>query len=78
MVSGDGSEKAYLFQPSDTNPLTYTLVWSKLFSDTVGGSSIADINDDGISEFVVANYENNNIDVYTFQLSRPRRIDDIN
>ena len=66
LVSGDGAERAYLFAPLDTNPIQYNLVWTELFSGyTVGGTAIADLDGDGINEFVIPLYESNTCFVYT-------------
>ena len=48
---------AYLFKPSDVGQaLTYELAWSQHFDgDTIGGMSLADINNDGFIEFVLYN-----------------------
>jgi hypothetical protein len=70
LVAGDGSEYLYLFEPvANTNPLEYKLTWSQLFKDkTVGGTSIADINGDGIAEIIAAIYEANTCVIFTFKL----------
>lgn len=66
LVAGDGAEQLYLFEPSDVGTvLSYKLAWSQDFNDTVGGISIADINGDGVNEFVVAIYEKGLCYVFT-------------
>lgn len=71
LVAGDGAEKLYLFEPINTSqePATWQLVWSQDFKDTVGGISIADINNDGVNEFAVAVYEKNVCYIYTLVTS---------
>ena len=66
--AGDGSQYAYLFEPVLTNnKLSYNLVWKELYKGyTVGGISVADINNDGYSEFTVPIYEGKAVKVYTF------------
>lgn len=67
LVSGDGSEQAYLFEPSESSPPSYKLVWSQLYKGfTIGGISIADVNGDGINEIIIAVYESNKCYVYSF------------
>lgn len=74
LVSGDGAEKAYLFEPMDTNPVQYNLIWSKLYSGyTVGGTGIADLDGDGINEFIIPIYENNTCYIYTLENVKHRR-----
>jgi len=70
LVAGDGSEYLYLFEPiANTNPLQYKLTWNQLFKGyTVGGTSIADINGDGIVEIIAAIYEANTCVIFTFKL----------
>ena len=66
LVAGDGAEYLYLFEPSPIGQeLSYNLTWSQDFMDTVGGISIADINNDGVNEFAVAVYEKNACFVFT-------------
>lgn len=68
LVSGDGAEKAYLFEPTDTNPVQYDLIWSQLYSGfTVGGTGISDVDGDGINEFIIPIYENNTCFIYTLE-----------
>jgi len=60
ILAGDGSEYAYHFAPSAANEeLSYKMVWSKLYGDTVGGIDVADIDGDGISDCVIPIYEKN-------------------
>lgn len=68
LVAGDCAENLYIFEPNDYNPLSYTLIWTHDYEDTVGGITIADINQDGVNEFAVAVYEKNFVDVYTFDI----------
>ena len=58
---------AYLFKPSDVGQaLTYELAWSQHFDgDTIGGMSLADINNDGFMEVAIAIYERNQCVVFT-------------
>ena len=68
LVAGDGNESAYLFEPKiDNNILSYNLIWNEYYKGyTVGQISIADINNDGYSDFVVPLYEGNSVKIYTF------------
>ena len=68
ILAGDGAEYAYLFQPymQLDGIFNYTLVWSQLYKNTVGGISVADINGDGYNECVIPIYEANTIFFYTF------------
>jgi hypothetical protein len=67
MLSGDGAEYAYYFEPTAIGtPLKYNLVWNQLFSNTVGGIDIADIDNDGFSECIIPIYENNICYLLTF------------
>lgn len=68
LLSGDGAEYSYLFEPSyENNVLKYNLTWTEYYKGfTVGQISIADINNDGYMEFVVPLYEDNTVKVYTF------------
>jgi hypothetical protein len=68
LVSGDGSSSAYFFAPNSSGDLKYNLVWSKLYSGyTAGGLSIADINNDGVNEFIIAIYEANYLEIFTLE-----------
>lgn len=68
ILAGDGSEYAYLFQPNmqPDGSLNYTLVWTQLYKNTVGGISVADLNGDGYNECVIPIYESNTLFFYTF------------
>ena len=56
---------AYFFQPNNSGDLSYTLNWSKLYKGyTVGGISIADLDNDGKNEFMIAIYEANYCEIY--------------
>lgn len=68
LVAGDGAEYAYLFEPhtSQSGAFNYTLTWTHLFKNTVGGISIADIDGDGYSECAIPSYEENAIYIFTF------------
>ncbi len=67
ILAGDGSEYAYHFAPSAANEeLSYKMVWSKLYGDTVGGIDVADIDGDGISDCVIPIYEKNIIYFYSY------------
>jgi hypothetical protein len=68
VVSGDGASSLYLFEPDYTSDFGYSLVWSQLYTGfTVGGMAIADLDQDGINEFIVAIYEANKCDVFTME-----------
>ena len=67
VLAGDGSEYTYYFEPNLVdNFLNYTLVWTEMFADTVGGIDIADIDNDGYSEMIIPVYEKNLCFIYTF------------
>ena len=67
-ISGDGGEKGYIFKPNQIGqPLAYDLIWTQMYSDTVGGASFVDLDNDGYTEFAVAIYEKNNVMVYSFK-----------
>jgi hypothetical protein len=67
LVAGDGAEKAYVFEPSQTGEIAYSLTWSYLYQGyTVGGTSVADVDNDGYAEIIVPAYESNKAYVYTF------------
>ena len=67
ILAGDGSEYAYHFAPSvKTEELSYSLVWSKLYGDTVGGIDVADINGDGINDCIIPIYEKNIVYFYSY------------
>lgn len=68
LVSGDGAEYAYLFEPTQSGQLSYKLVWTQLYKGfTVGGTSVADLNGDGFSEVIIPIYESNTCYVYTLK-----------
>ena len=68
LVAGDGAQYAYLFEPNTDSAgnLNYTLTWSRLFKNTVGGISVADLDGDGFSEFSVPSYDENAIYFFSF------------
>jgi len=67
LVAGDGSEQAYVFEPSQTGPISYKLIWSQRYNRfTVGGVAVADVDGDGYAEAVIPTYESNKAYVYTF------------
>ncbi len=67
LVAGDGAEYGYLFEPSlSGSNLNYTLTWNYMFSNTVGGVSVADIDGDGFNEFIIAIYEANSCFLFSF------------
>lgn len=67
ILAGDGSEYAYHFAPSAvTEELSYSLVWSQLYSDTVGGIDVADVNGDGITDCIIPIYEKNVLYFYSY------------
>lgn len=68
LLAGDGSEYAYLFEPviDALGNLNYTMTWSELFKNTVGGIGVSDLDGDGYSEFTIPSYEENAIYLYTF------------
>ena len=68
ILAGDGAEYAYLFQPNSqlNGQLNYTLVWSQLYRNTVGGIAIGDLNNDGYNECIIPIYESNTLFFYTF------------
>jgi len=67
VVSGDGSEKAYLLTRDSTEDR-----WSyhqEIFHDckgTVGGITVEDIDNDGWSDVIVPCYDTNKVVLYTF------------
>jgi hypothetical protein len=67
-VAGDGNESAFLFEPKiENNVLSYNLTWTQYYKGfTVGQIAIADIDNDGFSEYVVPLYEANAVEIYTF------------
>ena len=68
LVSGDGSSSAYVFEPNSSGDLKYSLVWSKVYTGyTAGGLSIADLNNDGTNEFIIAIYEANLCEIFTMK-----------
>jgi hypothetical protein len=68
LVAGDGNESAFLFEPKiENNVLSYNLTWTQYYKGfTVGQIAIADIDNDGFSEYVVPLYEANAVEIYTF------------
>lgn len=70
LVSGDGSQKAHLLTPTkdkSTVDWNYTehIVWHP--SSTVGQSTIADIDNDGILELIIPAYDANQIGIFSLK-----------
>lgn len=68
LVSGDGSQKAHLLVPesdTSTNDWKYTehVIWNP--ASTVGQSTIADIDLDGILEIIIPAYDANKIGIFS-------------
>ena len=70
LISGDGSQKAHLLVPEkDTSPLDWKyaehILWNP--SSTVGQSTIADIDNDGLLEVIIPAYDANKIGVFSIR-----------
>jgi len=66
-VAGDGSQRAYLFTPADSDDgWGYEMTWSRYVGDIVGQVAVHDIDGDGVAEVFVPSYGKNFVEVWTF------------
>jgi hypothetical protein len=67
VVSGDGSEKAYVFYPKSDALADYGQIEVHDCKGTVGGILVGDLDNDGYKELVIPCYDTNTIELYTFK-----------
>jgi len=67
LVAGDDSQSAYLLTPSSNTPFEYGMETVVKTGGTVGSILVTDdLNGDGLREFLVADYDENKVFVYSF------------
>jgi len=70
VVAGDGAQKAYLLNPTTTNPQDWTFNLSVLHNcaSTVGEISVGDVNNDNIVEIFIPCYDAQLLTIYTYSV----------